>query len=165
MDTDWIKYRKIVAAYYRSANAYFSMCRRENLSSAGMSSIEVQIIEVILEHSEENNNMKWFADQIGISKSAFTNYVNRLTEKKLVEKYYAIDNHKNIILRVTEAGRAAYEEYATVIRSVFDPIFDVISEISEEDRELVAKLLNVWADQQLLNTVKERSFVLIPVER
>lgn len=165
MELKWIRHRKIVAAYYRSANAYTALCRRENLSSAGMSSVEVQIIEQLLEHSDENRNMKWFAGQIGISTSAFTNYVNRLTQKGLVEKFHTVDNHKNIILKVSPAGLEAYTEYAEVMQEVFEPMFKVMDRFSDEQEEDVVEMLNAWADQHLIGTEKDKNFVLIPVDK
>lgn len=164
MKTQWIRHRRIVAAYYRSANAYAALCKRENLSSAGMTSIEVQIIEHILEHAEENNNMKWYAGELGISTSAFTNYVNRLTHKGLVCKYHTTDNKKNIILRVTEEGIKAYEEYSAVMQGVFAPMFEIVDKMSDKDQLLVAELLNRWADQHILGTIDEKPLFLVPAK-
>lgn len=165
MELEWIRHRRIVAAYYRSANAYTALCRREYLSSAGMSSVEVQIIEHLLEHSDENRNMKWFAGQLGISTSAFTNYVNRLTQKGLVEKFHTVDNRKNIILKVSPAGLEAYREYAQIMQEVFEPIFKAMDRFSEEEEECVVEMLNAWAEQHLIGTEKDKSFVLIPVDK
>lgn len=165
MKTEWIKYRRIVAAYYRSANAYVALCRRENLSSAGMCPVEVQIIEQLIEHGDENRNMKWYAGELGISTSAFTNYVNRLTQKKLVEKYHTADNRKNIILRVTDAGLAAYEEYSEIMKDVFSPIFGAMDKMSEENQQYVVEMLDAWAAQHLIGTEKDKSFVLIPLNK
>lgn len=164
MEIQWIKHRRLVAAYYRSANAYTALCRRENLSSAGMNPVEVQIIEQIIEHADENNNMKWYAGQLGISTSAFTNYVNRLTQKGLVEKFHTSSNRKNIILRVSEAGLAAYEEYASVMQGVFSPIFDIIDAMSDKDQQLVIDMLNKWADQQLIGTDDDTQLFLVPAK-
>jgi len=165
MELQWIRHRNIVAAYYRSANAYSSLCRREFLSCASLTTAEVQIIEHIMEHAEENRNMKWFANRVGISTSAFTNYVNRLVKKGLVEKYHTSENKKDIILRVTELGIASYNDYSAVMEKIFDPLFDVMDRLSEEDCKVVEDMLELWADQHLMGTDKNRSFTLVPVEQ
>lgn len=165
MEIQWIKHRAIVAAYYRSANAYVALCRRENLSSAGMNPVEVQIIEHVIENADENHNMTWLADRLGISKSAFTNYVKHLCEKGLLEKYVTSENRKNIILKVTDAGLSAYNEYSTVMQEVFLPIFAEMDKLSEEAQAHVIDMLNAWADQHLIGTTKDKQFVLIPVDK
>jgi len=165
MEIKWIKHRKVVAAYYRSANAYAAVCRRQNLSREGMSPVEVQIMEQIIEHSDENRNMKWYANQLGISTSAFTNHVNGLTRRGLVEKFHTTANRKDIILRLTDRGKAAYEEYSAVMQEIFAPMFEEMDKISEDDLEHVVKLLNIWADQQLIGTEKDKEFVLIPAKK
>lgn len=165
MKTEWIKHRRVIAAYYRSANEYAALCRIQNLSSAHLNPIEVQIIEQIIENSEENNNMKWYAQQIGISSSAFTNYVNVLVKKGLVEKYHTSDNRKNIIIKLTDAGLRAYEEYAASIAPMFTEIFEILDSMDGENIEKVIKLLNAWGDSQAAGTEKGREFVLIPIEK
>jgi len=165
MEIKWIKHRRIVAAYYRSANAYAAVCRRQNLSHEGMNPLEVQIMEHILEHADENRNMKWYANQLGVSTSAFTNHVNSLTRRGLVEKFHTTGNRKNIILRLTERGTAAYEEYSSVMQEIFSPIFEEMDKIPADALEHVVAMLNTWADQQLIGTEKDKEFVLIPARK
>ena len=53
-------------------------------------------------------NVTSLASHSGISKSAISQMVNKLTQKNLVEKYRSPENNKEIFLRLTPRGRVAY---------------------------------------------------------
>ena len=86
-------------------------------------------------------------------------------KKGLVEKYHTSENKKDIILRVTELGIASYNDYSAVMEKIFDPLFDVMDRLSEEDCKVVEDMLELWADQHLMGTDKNRSFTLVPMEQ
>ena len=163
MNTEWIKHRAVVAAYYRSANAYNVLSRKKNLSSKGLTPLEIQILEHITEHSGENRNMKWFAQCLVVSTSTFTNRVNELTKAGLVAKYFTEDNRKNIILRVTDKGNAAYDEYTAFVQQYFSPVFEELNKLSEEELAIVARALNNWADGHL-GGIPVKKPALIPLK-
>ena len=129
MQLNWLgNYRKIVADFYRSANGYSQICKTELFGKkVKFSPYEVQIMEHIMEHSDEHRNMKWYAEQLGLSQATYSKYVQKLVRKDLVEKYHTEDNHKNIILQITALGLKEYTEYS---RHIWDADF--------------AKLLNYW---------------------
>ena len=83
MKLEWLgKYRELVGLIYRSANAYSALCKTEGLGdNIKISPYEVQILEFIMEYENENNNMTWFANKMGISTSTYSKYVNRLVTK------------------------------------------------------------------------------------
>lgn len=99
MNTAWIKHRAIIAAYYRSANAYSALSKRKTMSGMGLTPVDMQILELIVEHSDENHNMKWFATILGVNTSVFTNKVNELEKKGLIEKFHTSTNKKILFSR------------------------------------------------------------------
>lgn len=162
LNTSWIKHRAIVAAYYRSANAYSALVKRRIMSGMGLTSLDMQILEMIVEHEGENRNMKWFAQSLGINTSVFTTKVNELESKGLVAKYHTADNLKNIILKVTEAGEAEYAQYVANVMPSFQPIFEQLDRLSEDDRRILERALTLWGDGHYSGLNKERP-ELIPV--
>lgn len=165
MNTDWIKHRKIVAAYYRSANAYSVLSRKKTMGHLGLCTLDMQILEHIMEYAEENHNMKWFAERLGISTSVLTNHINSMVKQGLVMKYHTSDNKKNIILQVTPKGCSEYEEYVKKIQHFFTPVFEQLSQLSEADLAVVEKALNIWADGHIAGVMEQDELILIPVEK
>ena len=67
---------------------------------------EVQIMEHIMEYADQHKNMKWYAEQLGLSQATHSKYVQRLVNKGLLEKYHKAGNRKDIILMVWKSIRA-----------------------------------------------------------
>ena len=168
MKLTWLKYREIVSAFYRSANTYVQLTRHKNLGGEiKLSTVEVQIIEHILEHSEECRNMKWYAEQIGLSPSSLTHYINALEDQGLIEKFHTADNKKDIILRVSEKGTLAYNDYVDNITPFFEDIFDLLDACTPEDRERFRIILETWAnghDRRVQGKRLDKNHELIPIK-
>lgn len=148
MQLDWLgSYRKIVADYYRSANGYSQICKTEMFGiKVKFSPYEVQIMEHILEHADENRNMKWYAEQLGLSQATYSKYVRKLVSKGLVEKYHTEDNQKNIILQVTDLGLREYEGYVRQIwEENFAKLFAYWDTLSPEQLEAVRMSFSIWS--------------------
>ena len=114
MELNWLgNHRGIIGDFYRSANGYSQICKTELFGDKiRFSPYEVQIMEHIMEHADDNRNMKWYAQQLGLSQATYSKYVTRLVKKGLVDKYHTEDNQKNVILRISSAGMEEYRKYA-----------------------------------------------------
>lgn len=147
MQLDWLgKHRQLVGDFYRSANRYSQLC---NLESFGekihFSPYEVQILEHILEHGEENRNMKWYASHLGLHQATYSKYINRLVSKGLLEKYHAEGNQKNVILRLSQLGLEEYHKYAELARSaLFSELLDYLDSLSPEQLKAVQHTFDIW---------------------
>ncbi len=69
----------------------------------------MQVLSILLENEQLNQNMSMIASRLGITPSNFTRIVNKLSGKKLLEKYYVEGNRKNIVIRVTDFGKGAVQ--------------------------------------------------------
>jgi len=148
MNLDWLgKYRRFVGSLYRSANAYSQLCKKETLGdSVKISPYEVQIMECIMENENQYRNMKWYAQQLGLSPSTYSKYVKKLVEKKMLEKYHVVGNKKDIILQVSELGLEEYQKYADhALKKWFSPLFEKLDELPPEQIEKMREILELWA--------------------
>ena len=149
MKLDWLgKHRKIVSSFYRSANGYSQICKLEIFGrEVKFSLYEVQIMEHIMEYGDENRNMKWYAQQLGLSQATYSRYVKQLVIKGLVEKYHAENNQKNIILRVSELGIREYRIYAEESRTVrFPKLLERLDTLTPEQWQAVEDIFVIWGD-------------------
>ena len=147
MQLNWLgNYRKIVADFYRSANGYSQICKLELFGEkVTFSPYEVQIMEHIMEHAEENRNMKWYAEQLGLSQATYSKYVRKLVAKGLVEKYHTEDNQKNIILRISSLGSEEYRNYVNRIRERhFNGLIAYWDTLTPEQLEAVRTSFAIW---------------------
>lgn len=169
MTLEWLgKYRNLFDAVYRAANAYSQACRMELVGvNVPFSAYEIQIMEHIMEH--ENENMKQHAYSLGLSPSTYTKYVQKLVKKGLVEKYHIAGNNKNIVLRVTDFARQEYKLYsAEAYDTFFKELFEKLDTYSESQIAQMTDFLNMWGEgcYQLLRSdnEKEDAVKLIAVE-
>ena len=146
MELNWLgKHRGIVSHFYRSANGYSQICKTELFGDkVKFSPYEVQIMEHIMEYAEQNNNMKWFARQLGLTQATYSRYVKSLVEKGLVEKFRTENNQKNIILRVSELGMEEYGKYAKMMRDThFCRLLERLDTLTPEQWEAVDEVLAI----------------------
>lgn len=157
---EWLgKYRNFFDAVYRAANAYSQACRLELVGeNVSFNAYEVQIMEHIMEH--ENENMKWHAHSLGLSPSTYTKHVQKLVEKGLVEKFHIEGNRKNIVLRVTDFAKQEYQLYSDdAYESFFKELFEKLDTYSDEEIQLMTEFLNLWGEgcYQLLKKSNEKN--------
>jgi DNA-binding MarR family transcriptional regulator len=169
MKLEWMgAYRNIVGDFYRSANGYSQICKMELFGdSVRFSPYEVQIMEHILEYGDQHKNMKWYAEQLGLSQATHSKYVQRLVNKGLLEKYHKAGNRKDIILMVSPLGLEEYKRYSEYAKkTLFSEFFDVLDSISQEELGKVEKLFNILGRWHRENFEEPQPPVsLVPVER
>ena len=147
MKLEWMgAYRDIVGDFYRSANGYSQICKTELFGDRiRFSPYEVQIMEHVMEHADEHKNMKWYAEQLGLSQATYSKYVRKLVEKGLLEKYHTEENRKDIILMVSPLGLEEYARYAEEMKeTVFRELFDLLDSISPAELEAVREVFSIW---------------------
>ncbi len=147
MKLEWMRdNRYFVERLIKFANIYANLYNKENNygTNVRISFAQVQVIEYLLENEELNQNMAMIAGRLGISASNFTKLVHKLEEKDLLEKYYAENNKKNIIIRVSETGRRVYADYSEyIVENYFSEIFDITSKVPKEYLAMFSDILEV----------------------
>ena len=140
------EYRDIIGNFYRSANGYSQICKTEIFGNpVKFSPYEVQIMEHILEYADQNKNMKWYADQLGLSQANYSKYVRKLVNKGLIEKYHASNNKKDIILKLSELGMKEYEEYSKLAKEhIFYQLFDILDKANPAELDLIKEVFSVF---------------------
>jgi len=165
---DWMgDYRCIVEKLIKYCNVYASVYNREMDYGAEVefSFSQIQVVEYLLENEDMHQNMSEIASRLGITLSTFSKLVNRLVKKGFLEKFHTTDNHKAVIVRVTDFGREVYLQYSTVILKYhFSKMFQTADEIPKEYIPKIAEMLDAGI---LLpeNTVCKKPPVLIPIEK
>lgn len=147
MKLEWMgPYRGIIGDFYRSANGYSQICKTELFGDPiPFSPYEVQILEHVLEYADQNKNMKWYAEQLGLSQATYSKYVRKLVDKGLLEKYHTSDNKKNIILKLSPLALQEYETYSKNAKKyVFNELFAFLDSISPEELEAVRKAFAIF---------------------
>lgn len=168
MKLEWMgKYRKLVEKMIKFGNTYARTSRGEHSynTTAKFSASELQVLEYILEHEDENENMAGIAENLGISKSALSKHTKRMVEKRLLEKYHTTDNQKNIIIRVSDYGREVYGAYAQyTYESAFKKMFHVLEDVPDEYLEKFTRAMEIAAELAAADKEPEQKIELVRIE-
>jgi len=140
LELNWMgEYRNMVEKIIKYCNVYALVYNKEmeRGSDVKFSFSQIQVVEYLLENEDLHQNMSEIAARLGIYPSAFSKLVNRLVQKGFLKKYHTSDNHKDVIIKVTDFGREIYTKYsAYILENHFSKMFSVAEEIP---REYIAK--------------------------
>ena len=153
MQLEWLgKYRNFFENLFLYTNIYGQIYTLQGFyrTSVPCSLAQIQVLEYILENEEKNQKMAEVAKRLGISASAFSKNVKKMTEKGLLEKYQSTTNHKDIIIKASPLGRNVYGEYvAALLELRFQKTFEMLDKIPEESVDRLADILKFNADSMI----------------
>lgn len=151
---EWMdKHRQLVEKIIKYGNAYAHVYNKQwdYHTNIVFSAAQIQVLEYVLEN--ENQKMSEIAKRLGITRSAFSKNVKKLIDKDLLEKFHSHDNQKDIFLRVTAQGEEVYSQYSKYIfEKCFREMFEVADQIPQQYLELMAKMLDNFAEQMIYHT-------------
>lgn len=135
--TEWMgRYRPLVQELVKYENSYSRISSTKAMrldDTSFVSSQEWQVLEYLLEHDGEPNNMLTVADTLGIAPSSLSKITKSLISCGLIERYRFSNNKKNVILKVTDYGRERYIVNAKkYMEPVFNTLFDSLREIPDD---------------------------------
>jgi len=88
-------------------------------------------------------NVTDLASHSGISKSAVSQMVNKLSHRNLVEKYRSPDNEKEIFLRLTPKGRIAFLGHEQYHLKIHARIEQELQEMTEEEFRFLQEFFRI----------------------
>ncbi len=145
MESDWMgRYREIVAAVVLHGNVVIRT--QADVADIGDGILlrhqQWQILEYIVENRDKIFSMNDISYRLNIPQSTFSKTVKLLCEHGLVEKYQAVNNRKNIILRPTDRGRELYTENSEKrVKQTFEGFFEALRDVSDDALHAVAKAI------------------------
>lgn len=108
-----------------------------------MTAQQWQTLECIIEYEDENRNMFFMANQIGVPKSTFSKNVKLLVDLELVDRYRQSGNRKDIILKPSGKGREYYKTHSEIIFEKGWKIpFSVLDKFSDENMAIMEEFMS-----------------------
>ena len=135
MQLEWMgQYRELMEKLIQYGNAYAQNYNREVDLGEGVrfTPAQLQALEYILENEDGCQNMAQIAARLGISPSSFSKNVAKMVEKGFLEKYHTSSNRKDVIIRVSPAGKEAYQQYIRTLEPIFQQLAVLWGEIPNE---------------------------------
>ena len=112
-------------------------------SGVSLNAQQWQTLECIIEYEDENRNMFFMANQIGVPKSTFSKNVKLLVDSGLVDRYQQSDNRKDIILKPSDKGREYYKIHSNIIFIKGWKIpFSVLDKLSDENMLVMEEFMS-----------------------
>ena len=147
MDTEWMgRYRGLIASLVRHGNvAIRTQTNKKNIGdNIWLNDQQWQILEYLIENRDKIFNMNDVSYRLNIPQSTFSKTIKLLFEKGLVEKYQAVNNRKNIILRPTEYGLKLYDDFSIKdVEKGFKEFFSALENVSDKDLHAVARAIEL----------------------
>ena len=136
MDMHWMgRYRKLVMALVQHSNITMrGVGIKDRITDdIWLNANEWQILEYIIEHSEDDAHMNHMLEVLALPQSSFSKTVSLLCSYGLVEKYQTESNRKNVLLRPTEKGILVYKEkYSQLDNELFEVLFKSLDRFDDE---------------------------------
>ncbi len=145
MKLEWFgRYREITAALIQFSNTMIKSANTEwdIGESVFLTAPEWQVLELVIEHGEENLIMSDYAKLLGIPRSNISKISKILIADELIEKYRFRDNNKTIVLKPTEKGQRIYFNYVdSLIAPLYGTLFEGLSSLDDAALSTVAAAL------------------------
>lgn len=168
MKLTWMRqYRYFVEKLIKYGNSYAQSCKTEKDYGTGVifSPAQLQVMEYILENEDTNQNMAQIAARLGITPSAFSKNVKKMTERGLLEKYHTSENKKNVIIRVSDLGRDVYKSYISfAYERAYKEIFEILDTIPSEYIEKFSEILDISAEEIKPEKLADKKVEYIRIE-
>ena len=136
MDLSWMgRYRTLVMALVQHSNisAHGGGIKDWVCDDIWLNAHEWQVLEYIIEHTEDDAYMNRMSEVLGLPQSSFSRSVSLLSSYGLVEKYQTESNRKNVLLRPTEKGILVYKEkYSQLDNELFEVLFKSLDRFDDE---------------------------------
>lgn len=169
MKLEWLReYRDFIEKLIKFANAYAGMYKQEKYyaKDIAFNSIQLQVMEYLLENEERNDKMAQIAQRLAITPSTFSKTVAKLEGKGMVEKYHTSVTRKDVIVKVTDFGRKAYQEYVDCVNEYsFKDIFAILDTVPKQEVEKFTQVLEIAADRWGTDRTELPAEVLVKIER
>lgn len=151
MGLEWLgKHRTFTEKLMKFGNAYARSYNDEKRTPGveiQLSSAQIQILECIMENQDQDINMASLSAKLGMTASAFSKNIKKLTDRDLIERYQKSTNRKDIIIKVSELGQNVYEQYTRhAMAEVFSDMFVVLDDIPDEYVEKFEEILVMAAN-------------------
>jgi DNA-binding MarR family transcriptional regulator len=101
---------------------------------------EIHTIQAIGNTPE--NNIRTIADILGVTPSAASQVVTRLTKRGLVNKVRGVRNEKEVSIELTDNGWIAFKNHEQVHRKIFEQISERIGPLNEKDRVIIGRIFS-----------------------
>lgn len=133
-----------------SALQYKITCNNKRPKSFGTDKLlyqsEIHFIDAVGIEGEVNASQ--LSGRLGVSNGAITQVADKLSKKKLIEKYKKNDNRKEVYFRLTEQGKVAYENHKNFHRELSEKITAYLEGLSSKQIEGILGLIAV-SDENL----------------
>lgn len=150
MESEWMgRYRPLVAALVRHSNVTASASRVKMDIGEGyfLTTYEWQVFEAIIENRHETVSMITLSSRIGMPQSTFSKITKYLCDIGLAEKYQAVNNRKNIILKPTNQAIELYKNMSSrMINKGFSNFFEALKGFSDSQIEEFTRALEAFND-------------------
>lgn len=167
--TEWMgRYRPLVAALVQHTNVVVEgeSLRKYIYDGLYLSTKEWQVLEYIIEHRDDDKKMINMSRALGFQQSYFSKITKTLYEHGLIERFHCEDNKKDVFLKPTDFALTVYDYHTKQsFRNYFQPFFEALESVSDEDLATVANAISVLSENMVKSRRDPKLYIPEPAKR
>lgn len=101
---------------------------------------EIHTIQAI--GTTPENNIRTIAEILGVTPSAASQTITKLTKRGLVKKVRGLRNEKEVTLELTEKGQTAFQNHERLHAEMYERIASGIGPLNEKELEVIDRVFS-----------------------
>jgi len=90
------------------------------------------------------NNIRIIAGLLGVTPSATSQVITRLTRRGLVKKVRGLRNEKEVALELTEKGQVAFRNHEEVHARMYEMVAGRVGPLNDKERDLINRIFSAF---------------------
>jgi len=103
---------------------------------------EIHTIQAIGNTPE--NNVRIISGLLGVTPSAASQIITRLTRRGLVKKVRGLRNEKEVSLELTESGQVAFRNHEEVHTRMYELVAGRVGPLNDKERDLLSRIFSAF---------------------
>ncbi len=135
------KNQRIIDLYFKSIKKFNEIEKTPRDFGTGdlLYSSEIHTLEAI--GNRPGSNLTELSEKLDITKGATSKFIKKLISKDLIVKKMMPDNKKETLYWLTSKGEIAYNGHKKFSNEKFGRIFEMLSDLSKNDSEMLEEFL------------------------
>lgn len=130
-------FKELLELFNRIVNKYNTLNKQPLDYGTGELLHPSEIHTLVAVGKYANSNITELGIKLGITKSAASQIILKLTKKGLLRRYKAIDNSKNILIALTDRGEAAVRGFQDFRAGMFNELVEQLGDMEENQVEFI----------------------------
>jgi DNA-binding MarR family transcriptional regulator len=115
----------------------FALIKRKQVGASKTEDLYPAEMQVLCLINSSESTVTDIASDLSITKSAASQLVKKLCNKNMIQKYRCAENERVVVLKVTDKGKLAVDDFFNNESHVFGEMVKELSSISDQELKII----------------------------